>query len=103
MYKITFYVPEHDVERVKVALFSAGAGRIGHYSHCAWEVLGQGQFMPLNESTPSIGEHNQLEKILEYKVEMICDEKHIHDAIAALKKSHPYQTPAYHVILCENF
>lgn len=100
MYTLSFYVPVSDVERVKEALFAAGGGRIGQYSHCAWQVLGEGQFMPLNDSNPSIGEHNQLEKVMEYKVEMVCDAAHIQAVIAALKKTHPYETPAYHVLQC---
>lgn len=103
MYKISFYVPLQDVERVKTAMFEAGAGRIGQYSHCSWQVLGEGQFMPLSDSNPSIGIHNQLEKVSEYKIEMICDDQHIQLVIAALKKSHPYETPAYHVVVCEDF
>ena len=103
MYKISFYVPEDYIEQVKTALFDAGAGRIGDYSHCAWQTKGMGQFMPLQGSDAFIGEINSLEKVAEYKVEMICSEAHIHAAIAALKNSHPYETPAYQVIRCEIF
>src|SRR3990167_2831179 len=102
MYKISFYVPENNVEQVKEALFDAGAGRIGQYASCAWQVKGEGQFMPLNGSNACIGEMNRLEKVTEYKVEMVCSEEFIHAAIAALKTTHPYETPAYHVILCED-
>lgn len=103
MYKISFYVPERDVDCVKLAMFDAGGGRIGQYSHCAWQVLGEGQFMPLDASDPLIGEHHRLEKLSEYKVEMVCDEAHIQSVIAALKRAHPYEMPAYHVIRCEDF
>lgn len=103
MYLICFYVPTQDVERVKSALFSAGAGRIGQYSHCAWQTLGGGQFKPLEGSNPSVGEFNQVEALPEYKVEMVCDEQHLQSVIAALKRAHPYETPAYHVIRCEDF
>src|SRR3990167_6213977 len=98
MYQISFYVPENDVEQVKTALFEAGAGKIGQYSHCAWQVKGEGQFMPLNGSNAFIGEVDCLEKVIEYKVEMVCSKHCIHAVINALKKSHPYETPAYHVI-----
>ena len=84
-------------------MFKAGAGRIDHYSHCAWQVLGEGQFLPLDESNPSVGSHNQLEKVIEYKVELVCDADHIEAAIAALLKAHPYETPAYSVLKCEEF
>src|SRR3990167_1896974 len=97
MYKICFYVPVMDAEKVKEALFSAGAGKIGEYSDCAWQVLGEGQFMPLENSQAHLGTKNKIEKVSEYKIEMVCVESHIHDAIAALKKSHPYEAPAYQV------
>ena len=101
MYKITFYAPVSHVEQVKNALFAAGAGKIGKYSSCAWQVLGEGQFMPLKGNNAFIGSTDQLEKTTEYKVELVCDTQHIHLAIDALKKSHPYEEPAYQVIKLE--
>ncbi|HLF67331.1 MAG TPA: NGG1p interacting factor NIF3, partial [Gammaproteobacteria bacterium] len=74
MYKICFYVPEAHAEEVKMAMFEAGAGKIGRYSCCAWQTLGTGQFMPLSGSHAFIGETDRLEKVIEYKVEMVCDE-----------------------------
>src|SRR5687767_1631609 len=97
MFKICFYVPVTHVEQVKNAMFESGAGKIGHYHSCAWQVLGEGQFMALPGSHPFLGEHNQLEKVSEYKVEMICEDKHIKDAVAALKKVHPYEEISYQV------
>lgn len=103
MYKISFYVPPTHVELVKNALFSAGAGKIGPYSHCAWQILGEGQFMPLAGSNAFIGKKDQLEKLAEYYVEMVCAEDYIEQAIKQLKQSHPYEEPAYHVILLQTF
>ena len=73
MYKITFYVPVTHVEQVKQAMFAAGAGRIGDYDCCAWQILGVGQFRPLAGATPFIGQLNTLEQVAEYKVEMVAD------------------------------
>lgn len=101
MYKICFYVPLFHVEKVKNAMFAKGAGKIGFYTYCAWQVLGEGQFMPIEGNNAFIGETNQLEKLAEYKVEMVCDEAHIREVIAALKESHPYEEPAYQIIRCE--
>ncbi|KTD14404.1 hypothetical protein [Legionella israelensis] len=103
MYKISFYVPKSYAETVKEAMFKAGAGKIGHYSRCAWQVSGEGQFMPLEGSQAFIGEKNKLEKVAEYKVEMICAEEYILDVVSALKKAHPYETPAYYITRCEVF
>jgi len=95
MYSIAFYVPASHLEKVKTALFQAGAGRIGHYDCCAWQTLGQGQFRPLPGSQPFSGIQGQLESCEEYKVEMVCSPGAIDAAIAALRNAHPYEEPAY--------
>ncbi|MFZ2654069.1 MAG: YqfO family protein [Victivallales bacterium] len=93
--KIEFYVPKTHLEKVKDAIFAAGAGKIGNYDCCCWETNGKGQFRPCEGSSPFIGKKGKIEKIPEYKVELVCDSKYIKAAIEALKKSHPYETPAY--------
>ena len=95
MVQLCFYVPETHVEIVKKAIFSAGAGRIGNYEHCAWQVLGQGQFKPIAGSTPYLGSQGQLETIPEFRVEMVCDDSKIKAVIDALIESHPYEEPAF--------
>jgi hypothetical protein len=98
LYKIEFYVPETHLEAVKSAMFEAGAGNIGDYDSCAWQILGQGQFRPLQGSSAYLGEIDKLETIAEYKVEMICGEATLEAAIAALKQAHPYEEVAYFVL-----
>lgn len=98
MYKFTVFIPESDLEEVKQALFKAGAGHIGNYSHCCWQVKGTGQFMPRSGSQPHIGKHHEVEKVTEWRVEMVVAEDKIHAVIEALKQAHPYETPAYDVI-----
>ena len=102
MYKICFYVPKSRLEAVKEALFLAGAGRIGNYDRCSWQCLGEGQFRPLRGSQPTLGQHNVVEIVAEYKLELVCSDEHIDDAIAALKASHPYEEPAFDVIKMSN-
>lgn len=103
MYKICFYVPEEQAEAVKNAMFSAGAGKIGDYSHCAWQAIGIGQFLPVEGSDAFIGKVGQLEKVSELKVEIICPDDCIRAVVAALKSSHPYEEPAYQVLRVEEF
>ncbi|MAX65560.1 MAG: NGG1p interacting factor NIF3 [Halobacteriovoraceae bacterium] len=98
MYKLIFYVPSMDKENVKNAIFKTGAGRIGHYSHCAWEVEGMGQFLPLQGANPHLGKIEQLERVKEYRVEVLCEEDQLRPALAALKSSHPYEEPAYEIV-----
>jgi structural toxin protein (hemagglutinin/hemolysin) RtxA len=103
MYMLSFLVPETYLESVKYAIFSTGAGTVGNYGQCAWQTLGEGQFMPLSGSQAFLGQINTLEKVKEYKVEILCTKEQIQAAVIALKASHPYETPAYHVVRCENF
>ncbi|AGA72012.1 NGG1p interacting factor NIF3 [Pseudomonas plecoglossicida] len=97
MYKLAFFVPASHVEVVKAAVFAAGGGRIGDYDHCAWQTLGQGQFRPLDGSQPFLGQTGQVEVVEEWKVELVVADDLIAQVVAALKQSHPYETPAYEV------
>lgn len=99
MYKLCFYVPDTHLESVKEAIFATGAGQIGNYAKCAWQVLGQGQFKPLEGSNPFIGSANELECVEEWRVELVVADELIHKAVAALKAAHPYEVPAYDVWL----
>ncbi len=103
VYKLSFFVPDSHVEVVKSAVFAAGGGRIGAYDHCSWQVLGTGQFRPLDGSQPFIGEAGQVEQVEEWKVELVVADELIRSVVAALKQSHPYETPAYEVWRLEDF
>jgi structural hemagglutinin/hemolysin toxin protein RtxA len=98
MYQLAFYVPESHAEAVKEAVFQAGAGKIGNYQKCSFDIKGMGQFEPLAGSRPYLGSQGSVEKVPEIKVEMVCSEECLQEAIKALKKAHPYETPAYHVM-----
>ncbi len=97
MYQLVFYVPESHREVVKTALFAQGAGRIGDYDSCCWQVQGQGQFRPMEGSQPFIGKRGQLEKIAEWKVEMVCEDHLIKAVVKTLKAVHPFEEVAYRV------
>ena len=97
MYKLSFFVPDDYLEAVKTAVFSTGAGRIGNYDHCCWQVFGQGQFRPLTGSNPFIGRSDQVEIVPEWKVELVCSDDIIREVVSALREAHPYEEPAYDV------
>lgn len=103
MYKLCFYVPESHLDAVKQAIFATGAGRIGDYDGCCWQVLGEGQFRPLPGSSPFVGAECQVEYIAEYQVELVCGDEIIKAAVAALKSAHPYEEPAYQAWKVETF
>lgn len=97
MYKLAFFVPESHLDVVKAAVFSTGAGKIGDYQECCWQVLGQGQFRPMASADPFIGNAGMLEQVDEFRVELVCQDALIKEAVAALKQAHPYEEPAYDV------
>lgn len=97
MYALSYYIPSSDHERVKQALFDSGAGNIGHYEQCCWEILGNGQFRPQKGSNPRIGQVGRLEQVAEFKVEMVCVDEQILDVVKTLLREHPYEQPAYFI------
>lgn len=98
MIHFSFYVPVKDAEKVKKAMFEAGAGRMGNYDHCSFDIRGIGQFRPLSGSHPNIGSEGKIEQVEEMKVEMVLEDEVLDDVIRALKKTHPYETPAFYAI-----
>lgn len=92
------YVPVTDTEAVLAALFEAGAGRIGEYAECAWVVTGTGQFRPLPGADPTIGTVGEVEHVPENRVEVVLPRALRAGVVAALRRAHPYEEPAFHVI-----
>lgn len=101
MYKMCYFVPESHLEATKSALFEVGAGRIGDYDCCAWQCKGQGQFRPLDGSQPFLGQTGEIERVDEFRVELVCMDDLIEVALQALKRAHPYEEPAYEVFRME--
>lgn len=103
MYKLNFFVPEKNKEEVKQSLFDIGVGKHKLYDHCAFESVGTGQFRPSNSANPHIGQPDKLEYVQEYKIEMICQDHLIKEAVSTLKKIHPYEEVAFEVIKLETY
>ena len=103
MYKLNYYVPEDSKENTKQALFDIGVGKYENYECCSFETLGTGQFKPIDKANPHIGELGKIERVQEYKIEMICSNELIKEAVKVLKESHPYEEVAYEVFMMEEF
>lgn len=97
LYHIAVYIPPKNVEQVSKAVFEAGAGKIGNYSHCGNTYQVQGQFKPLRGSEPTIGSVDRLEKVEEVKLEFFADSSTLDRVINMMIEAHPYETPAYAV------
>lgn len=97
MHKLVFFVPLDGLQHVKDAIFAAGAGRQGEYSRCCFQTLGQGEFLPSANANPTLGEQGSLHKVSEMRVETLVAETELQLVIEALKKAHPYESPAYEI------
>ena len=96
-YQLHFFVPAGALETVKNAIFAAGGGTLGAYTHCCWQTQGTGQFMPNMGANPAIGSVGALSQVDEWYVLVFCSEISVQAAITALKAAHPYEEPAYGV------
>ena len=96
-HKIVTFVPAAEVERVRNALASAGAGRIGEYELCSFTIAGQGTFLGSDASNPSVGRRGALESVAEVRLEMVCPGSAIAILIETLRTFHPYEEPAFDV------
>ena len=94
-YRIDVYVPGTHADAVKSAMFAAGAGRLGNYDSCCFQICGTGQFRPLDGANPYLGTAGQVEQVTEWKLEMVCPEERLRAVITALRGAHPYETPSY--------
>ncbi|APE18861.1 Nif3-like dinuclear metal center hexameric protein [Mycolicibacterium pallens] len=96
--KWVVFVPAADAETVRSALFAAGAGHIGDYSHCSWSVAGTGQFLPLEGAAPAIGTVGSVEQVAEDRIEVVAPARLRARVLAAMRAAHPYEEPAFDVL-----
>lgn len=96
--KIVAFVPEKDVDNVRSALATAGAGGIGRYRVCSFAAPGEGTFLPQEGAAPAVGKVGTLERVREHRLEMVCPRSALALAIETLREFHPYEEPAFDVI-----
>ena len=92
--KIICFVPRSHLAAVQAALWEAGAGTIGEYSKCSFVLDGTGSFEGSSASHPAVGEAQRLETVSEARLEVVCPESLVPDALRRLKTAHPYEEPA---------
>lgn len=95
LYKLAVFVPKDHHQRVLDAVLNAGAGAIGNYSHCSFNIEGYGTFVPGEGSEPFIGKQGRMEKADEIRIETIVPQSIRSKVIQAMLKSHPYEEVAY--------
>jgi len=94
-YKLVVFVPAAEVDRLRQALSAAGAGQIGHYHECSFELRGRGTFRGDETTRPSIGRPLVLECVDEIRLEMVVPRERLSAAVRALYANHPYEEPAF--------
>lgn len=95
--KLTVFVPREHADKVRNAMFAAGAGHIGNYSECSFNVLGEGTFKGSDATNPFVGEKNRQHKEVEIRVETIVPNYEVKAVVTAMIKAHPYEEVAYDV------
>ena len=96
--KIVVFTPLDYAEKIRTALGSAGAGKIGDYSFCSFSVKGIGRFKGSEASKPFLGTAGEYTAVEEERVEVICPVDRWQEMVEIIKKVHPYQEPAIDVI-----
>jgi dinuclear metal center YbgI/SA1388 family protein len=100
--KIVVFVPKNYAEQVRNAIFEAGAGYIGKYDMCSYNVLGEGTFRALEGTNPFVGEIGKMHTEKEIRIETIFPDFLKNRVLQAMKKTHPYEEIAYDIYKLEN-
>ena len=95
--KLVWFVPAGALDATREAVFAAGAGRIGDYERCSWYTAGTGTFLGGEGTAPTIGESGREEHVPELRIETVVPADLLEDVVAALRRAHPYEEPAYDV------
>jgi len=102
LHKLVVYVPCDHADQVAEALFAAGAGCVGEYDQCSFQMAGTGTFRPGPETTPFIGNKGQREQVQEIRLELVVTRPRLDKVLERLLKVHPYEEVAYDLIPLAN-
>ena len=100
--KLVTFCPIDYADRVRNALFAAGAGNIGNYDCCSYNLEGKGTFRASESANPFVGEKNTVHVEKETRIEVIFPEFTERHLVAALLKNHPYEEVAYDIYHLNN-
>jgi dinuclear metal center YbgI/SA1388 family protein len=92
-HKVVTFCPADSIDRLRNALAAVGAGRIGEYERCSFEMAGTGTFLGGPGTTPVVGRRGQLERVDEVRLEMVCPGAALGLAVLTLREFHPYEEP----------
>lgn len=95
--KLVAFVPDSDLAKVSDALFAAGAGRIGQYTECSFRLAGKGTFFAMDSTNPTVGQKGRREDVDEWRLEVVVPERIVTVVVAAMRRAHSYEEPAFDV------
>jgi dinuclear metal center YbgI/SA1388 family protein len=102
LYKLAVFIPRGHEEDVRQAICNAGAGWIGNYDECTFQVGGAGTFRPLPGTHPFLGRIGALERAEESRLETVVPETRLRAVIGAMLAAHPYEEVAYDLYPLKN-
>jgi dinuclear metal center YbgI/SA1388 family protein len=94
-YKLVVFVPPAEVDELRNALATAGAGVIGHYTECSFAMAGRGSFRGDETTQPTVGRKQVLEHADEVRLEMVVPRGRVDDVVRTLYATHSYEEPAF--------
>ena len=100
--KLVTFCPVDHAEKVRQAIFVAGAGHIGDYDSCSFNAPGTGSFRGSEESNPFVGEKGKLHYENEIRIETIYPVYYENSILKALFDAHPYEEVAYDIYFLGN-
>jgi dinuclear metal center YbgI/SA1388 family protein len=100
--KLTTFVPVNEAEKLRMALFNAGAGNIGNYTHCSFNSEGIGTFNGNENSNPTKGAKGEIHKEQETKITVTYARHNESNILKTLFESHSYEEVAYEITTLEN-
>lgn len=93
--KLVCFVPHAQAEKVRKAMFEAGAGHISDYEECSFNLQGEGTFLPGEGTQPHLGRHGIRHHEPETRIEMMVSSNRIQGVLSAMMAAHPYEEVAY--------
>lgn len=100
--KLTTFCPQKNAEEVRSALFTSGAGRLGNYSECSFNLEGSGTFKAGEGAEPHVGNVGERHTEKETRIEVIFAGYLQNKVLMALRQAHPYEEIAYDIYSLSN-
>lgn len=100
--KLVVFCPKNHADKVRSAIFEAGAGFIGNYDCCSFNIEGKGSFRAMENANPFVGEIGKIHLEEEVRIETIYPVFIENQIVSAMLKAHPYEEVAYDIYKLEN-